>query len=89
LPSSSAVTSVVALRHHLAGRLVDDVLGDDGAHQLLFLDRDALDLELLDLADHRLGELPVLLDDHLTGLGVLQSRAARCPSRSSRLTSLA
>ena len=42
---------LVALEEDLAGRLVDDVLGDDLADELVEVDRQAVDVRLLQLAD--------------------------------------
>ena len=54
---------LVDLEDDLAGLLVDDVVRRDLADELLGVDRQAIDLRLLQLLDRGLGELGVLLDD--------------------------
>ena len=61
---------LVALKNDLAGGLVDDVRGGDLADQLGDLDRQALDVRVLELLDGELGELAVLLDQDLARVRV-------------------
>ena len=56
---------LVDLEDDLAGLLVDDVVRRDLARELLDVGREAIDLRLLQLLHRGLGELGVLLDDHL------------------------
>src|SRR5579859_7212926 len=56
---------LVDLEDDFSGLLVDDVVRGDLAHELLEIDRQAIDLGVTELLDRGLGELGVLLDDRL------------------------
>jgi hypothetical protein len=71
---------LVRLHQHLAGAGVDDVLGREGAFELLVVDPHGLDAALAQRGDRRVGDL-LALGTTMSLPGISMSSPARRPTR--------